>query len=59
MKEYNFEGLTTEQEFNNAIKLIIACRGTLSSGCAFSELQADNLYYQCKRYIEDYKKRTE
>ena len=59
MKDYNFQGLTTEQEFSNAIRLIIACRATLNSGCQFNDLQADWLYYQCKHYIEDYKRRTE
>lgn len=50
---------TTEQEFSNATRLLISCRATINCGCQFDELQADWLYYQCKQYIEDYKKRTE
>lgn len=59
MEKYNFQGMTTEEEFSNAIKLIIACRGTLRCGCQYPEVPADNLYYQCKQFIVDYKKRTE
>jgi hypothetical protein len=50
-------GTTTEQEFSTATRLLISCRATLSCGCQFDEKQADWLYYQCKQYIEDYKKR--
>lgn len=51
-------GLTTEEEFQQAIQLIINCRGTLNCGCDFDDQKADWLYYQCKQYIEDYRKRT-
>lgn len=53
------QGMTTEQEFYQAWRLVKNCRATLNSGCQFDELQADWLYYQCKQYVKDYKKRTE
>lgn len=52
------KGLSTKEEFHHAIRLIISCKSTIRCGCDFDELQADWLYYQCKQYVEEYKKRT-
>lgn len=52
------QGLTTKEEFHHAIRLIISCESTLNCGCEFDEMQAENLYYQCKQYIEAFKTRT-
>ena len=49
--------MSTDEEFQNAIKLIISCRGSISCGCQVDEIKADWLYLQCKRYIDDYRKR--
>lgn len=49
---------TTTEEFHDAIPLVIACRANLSCGVSMSEddkMNADWLYYQCKRYCEDYR----
>lgn len=48
--------MTTEQEFQKAIELLIACKATINCGCQYNEEKADWLYYQCKSYIEAYKK---
>lgn len=49
--------MTTEQEFKEAIKMVIACKSTLTCGCQVDEQSADWLYYQCKTYVEAYRKR--
>lgn len=49
--------MTTEQEFKEAIKTVIACKGTIKYGCQVDEQLADLLYYQCKTYVEAYKER--
>lgn len=48
--------MSTNEEFHEAIKFLISCRGSVSCGCVFDEALADSLYSQCKRYIDDYKK---
>lgn len=49
--------MTTEKEFKEAIKMVIACKGTVKCGCQVDEQLADWLYYQCKTYVETYKER--
>lgn len=50
--------MTTTEEFRTAVSLIISCRGNLKCGVNMTEgdkIQAHWLYYQCKRYCDDYK----
>lgn len=48
----------TTDEFRTAVTSVISCRANLTCGVNMTEedkMQADWLYYQCKRYCEDYK----
>lgn len=50
--------MTTTDEFKSAVTIVISCRANLTCGVSMTEedkMQADWLYYQCKRYCEDYK----
>ena len=51
--------MSTKEEFQKAIELVIACKASVSCGCEIDEEKADCLYYQCKSYIEAYRKRME
>lgn len=48
------------KEIQEALLKVMEARGTVNCCVNFSEEDKDNanlLYYQCKRYIEDYEKR--
>lgn len=49
--------MSTKDEFQEAIELVIACKASVSCGCQIDEEKADWLYYQCKSYIDAYRKR--
>lgn len=51
--------MTTEQEFQKAIEMLINCKATLECGCEYEIEKAEYLNYLCKRYIETYKKVVE
>lgn len=49
------EGMSTEQEFKDAVELVMRCTATINCGCFISGntmRDADNLYYFAKKYVE-------
>ena len=49
-------GLTTEEILDLSLQQMISSRSILECGCSHSDLQAEWLYNQCKKYIEIFKK---
>lgn len=44
--------MTTKEEFEEAIKLVMKCTASVSCGCEIDDLQADWLKYKCRSYLK-------
>lgn len=51
--------MTTKEEFDEAIKLLVSCTASVSCGCEIDDLQADWLRFKCISYIRAIKERRD
>lgn len=49
--------MTTKEEFDEAIKLLVSCTASVACGCEIDDLQADWLEFKCRSFMKALKER--